>query len=73
MSKKRKASAQLTISDLFSKKRKDVEDEGECALTPTSSLSADSIITINESVHIDEVGLNEMYIVDMCCGTPQLK
>ena len=25
------------------------------------------------SVHIDEVGLNEMYIVDMRCGTPQLK
>ena len=43
MSKKRKASAQLTISDLFSKKRKDIEDEGECALTPTSSLSADSV------------------------------
>ena len=44
MSKKRKASAQLTISDLFSKKRKDVEDEGEYALiTPTSNLSADSL------------------------------
>ena len=59
MSKKRKASAQLTISDLFSKKRKDVEDEGECALTPTSSLSADSldktacppVITVDDKPH----------------------